>query len=133
MKLRRTRINLSNSSRGAAATALILLIVGKGSVDGRKLGVSERAAGRLARAREWLRRVMPRVALAAVVLFLLRLFLRDTSLYQDTPFGLLGPLTFFVVRGRPRLLRPQASPCGSSGSCCGACGADSSSRTSSSG
>jgi sigma-B regulation protein RsbU (phosphoserine phosphatase) len=39
---------------------------------------------------------MPRAALAAVALFVLRLFVRDTSLYNDTPFGLLGPLTFFV-------------------------------------
>lgn len=60
------------------------------------VGASERVAGRLGRAREWFRRAMPRVALAAVALFLLRLFVRDTSLYQDTPFGLLGPVTFFV-------------------------------------
>ena len=39
---------------------------------------------------------MPRAALAAGALFLLRLFVRDTSLYRETPFGLLGPLTFFV-------------------------------------
>src|ERR687889_641657 len=56
----------------------------------------ERVAGRLGRARESFRRAMPRVALAAVALFLLRLFVRDTSLYRDTPFGLLGPFTFFV-------------------------------------
>src|SRR5829696_6453892 len=59
-------------------------------------GASERVAGRLARAREWFRRAMPRAALAAVALFLLRLFARDTSLYRDTPFGLLGPVTLFV-------------------------------------
>src|ERR1044071_9873568 len=56
----------------------------------------ERAAGMFARARESFRGAMPRVALAAVALFLLRLFVRDTSLYQDTPFGLLGPVTFVV-------------------------------------
>jgi sigma-B regulation protein RsbU (phosphoserine phosphatase) len=50
----------------------------------------------LARARERFRRAMPRVALAAAGLFLLRLFVRDTSLYRDTPLGLLGPFTFFV-------------------------------------
>lgn len=59
-------------------------------------GASERVAGRLGHAREWFRRAMPRVALAAFALFLLRLFVRDTSLYQDTPFGLLGPVTLFV-------------------------------------
>src|SRR5215207_8160109 len=59
-------------------------------------GASERVTWRLARAREWFRRAMPRAALAAVALFLLRLFVRDTSLYQDTPFGLLGPVTFIM-------------------------------------
>ncbi|HEX8117965.1 MAG TPA: HAMP domain-containing protein, partial [Pyrinomonadaceae bacterium] len=56
----------------------------------------ERAAGLFWRARESFRRAMPRVALAAVALFLLRLFVRDTSLYKDTPLGLLGPATFVV-------------------------------------
>ncbi|MBV9928089.1 MAG: SpoIIE family protein phosphatase [Acidobacteria bacterium] len=51
---------------------------------------------KFARARESFRRAMPRVALAAVALFLLRLFLRDTSLYRNTPLGLLGPVTFVV-------------------------------------
>jgi sigma-B regulation protein RsbU (phosphoserine phosphatase) len=64
-----------------------------GSWASRRLGV------RLARAREWFRRAMPRVALAAVALFLLRLFVRDTSLYRDTPFGLLGPVTFVACAG----------------------------------
>lgn len=59
-------------------------------------GASERVAGRLGRAREWFRRAMPRLALAAGALFLLRLFVRDTSLYKDTPLGLLGPVTLFV-------------------------------------
>ena len=57
---------------------------------------SSGVAGLFARARESFRRAMPRVALAAVALFLLRLFVRDTSLYRETPFGLLGPFTFFV-------------------------------------
>ncbi|MET0647301.1 MAG: SpoIIE family protein phosphatase [Pyrinomonadaceae bacterium] len=62
-------------------------------------GVSERVAVLLGRAREWFRRAMPRVALAAGALFLLRLFVRNTSLYRDTPFGLLGPVTFVVCAG----------------------------------
>src|SRR5215204_5112010 len=72
------------------------LLAGRGELMGGGSGASERVAGRLARAREWFRRAMPRVALAAVALFLLRLFVRDTSLYRDTPFGLLGPVTFLV-------------------------------------
>ncbi|HEX7314327.1 MAG TPA: SpoIIE family protein phosphatase [Pyrinomonadaceae bacterium] len=60
------------------------------------MGESSEVAGLFARARESFRRAMPRVALAAVALFLLRLFVRDTSLYQETPFGLLGPFTFFL-------------------------------------
>jgi sigma-B regulation protein RsbU (phosphoserine phosphatase) len=51
---------------------------------------------KFARAREWSRRAMPRAALGAVALFMLRLFVRDTSLYQNTAVGLLGPFTFFV-------------------------------------
>jgi sigma-B regulation protein RsbU (phosphoserine phosphatase) len=66
---------------------------------GGRSGVFERAAGLFARARESFRRAMPRVALAAAALFLLRLFVRDTSLYKDTPFGLLGPVTFIVCAG----------------------------------
>ncbi len=61
--------------------------------------MSERVAVLLGRARELFRRAMPRVALAAGALFLLRLFVRDTSLYRDTPFGLLGPVTFAVCAG----------------------------------
>ncbi|HEX8723463.1 MAG TPA: SpoIIE family protein phosphatase [Pyrinomonadaceae bacterium] len=61
---------------------------------GRWQGASDRFADGVARVREWLRRAMPRAALAAVALFLLRLFVRDTSAYQTTPLGLLGPLTF---------------------------------------
>src|SRR5215213_3200082 len=58
---------------------------------------SERAADAFARAREWTRRVMPRVAIAASVLYVLRLLLRDTDLYKNTPLGLIGPLTFLAV------------------------------------
>jgi sigma-B regulation protein RsbU (phosphoserine phosphatase) len=69
-------------------------------VAGKPMGGSsgrwERAAGLFWRARESFRRAMPRVALAAFALFLLRLFIRDTSLYKETPLGLLGPVTFFV-------------------------------------
>jgi sigma-B regulation protein RsbU (phosphoserine phosphatase) len=39
---------------------------------------------------------MPRVALAAVALFLVRLFVRDTRAYVETPLGLLGPVTFLA-------------------------------------
>ncbi|HEX8336583.1 MAG TPA: SpoIIE family protein phosphatase [Pyrinomonadaceae bacterium] len=59
----------------------------------------ERAVGVLARARGSFRRAMPRVAVAAFALFLLRLFVQDTWLYRETPLGLLGPLTLFVCAG----------------------------------
>ena len=62
-------------------------------MGGRLQGVSDRLAEGLAGVREWLRRVMPRVALAAGALFLARLLVRDTWLYRETPAGLLGPLT----------------------------------------
>ncbi|HEX8556802.1 MAG TPA: SpoIIE family protein phosphatase [Pyrinomonadaceae bacterium] len=65
-------------------------------MGGRWQSASDGFAERLARAREWFRRAMPRLAAAAGALFLLRLFVRDTSLYRETPFGLLGPLTFFA-------------------------------------
>jgi sigma-B regulation protein RsbU (phosphoserine phosphatase) len=58
---------------------------------------SERTADAFAAAREWMRRVMPRVAVAAGVLYILRLLLRDTAVYRDTPLGLIGPLTLLVV------------------------------------
>jgi sigma-B regulation protein RsbU (phosphoserine phosphatase) len=58
---------------------------------------SERAADAFAGAREWTRRVMPRVAIAAGALYILRLLLRGTSAYEDTPLGLIGPLTFLAV------------------------------------
>jgi sigma-B regulation protein RsbU (phosphoserine phosphatase) len=60
-------------------------------------GASERAADAFARAREWTRRVMPRVAVAAGVLYVLRLLLRDTDVYKNTPLGLIGSLTFLAV------------------------------------
>jgi sigma-B regulation protein RsbU (phosphoserine phosphatase) len=59
--------------------------------------LSERIADRFAVAREWLRRVMPRVALAAVALYILRLLIRDTWLYRETPLGLVGTLTVLAV------------------------------------
>ena len=58
---------------------------------------SERTADAFARAREWMRRVMPRVALAAGVLYILRLLLRDTEIYEGTPLRIIGPLTFLAV------------------------------------
>ena len=66
-------------------------------MGGRWQIASDRFAEWLAGAREWLRRVMPWAALAVVALFLLRLFVRDTSLYRDTAVGLLGPLTLFAA------------------------------------
>ena len=56
-----------------------------------------RAAGKLSDARLWLRRVMPRVAAAAALLFVLRLFIQQTRLYRETFVGLVGPLTFCAV------------------------------------
>jgi sigma-B regulation protein RsbU (phosphoserine phosphatase) len=70
---------------------------GKSTMSGKRQAASDRLAEALARAREWLRRVMPRVASASIALFLLRLLVRDTWLYRDTAFGLLGPLTFCAV------------------------------------
>lgn len=64
-------------------------------MDGRA-GMWERAAVWLGRARELFRRAMPRVALLAVALFLLRLFVRDTWVYNNTSLRLLGPVTLFV-------------------------------------
>ena len=64
----------------------------KGSRD-----VQEDFEGRMARVRVWLRRVMPRVALAAVALYVLRQLIRDTSAYHDTALGLVGPLTFILA------------------------------------
>ena len=57
----------------------------------------DRLAETLAVVREWLRRVMPRVALAAVALYVLFLLVRNTWLYRNTPVGVLGLLTFLAV------------------------------------
>ncbi|HZB46948.1 MAG TPA: SpoIIE family protein phosphatase [Pyrinomonadaceae bacterium] len=64
----------------------------------RRLRVAGERAGRaFASLRGWLRRVMPRVALAAAALFVARLLLQNTRLY-DTAFGsLLRLLTLLVV------------------------------------
>ena len=59
--------------------------------------LSESIAERFAVAREWLQRVMPRVALAAVALYILRLLIRDTWLYRETPLGLVATLTVLAV------------------------------------
>jgi len=49
------------------------------------------------RVEERLRRVMPRVALAAVALFVVRWLVAGTEAYRTTPLGLLGPLTAAAV------------------------------------
>jgi sigma-B regulation protein RsbU (phosphoserine phosphatase) len=66
-------------------------------MKGKLHSASERAADAFASAREWMRRVIPRVAVAAGVLYILRLLLRNTAVYRDTPLGLIGPLTFIAV------------------------------------
>ena len=60
-------------------------------------GWVERAGRRLSAVRPWLRGVMPRVAVAAAGLFVVRLFVLNTALYRETFVGALGPLTFFAV------------------------------------
>ncbi|HYE14571.1 MAG TPA: SpoIIE family protein phosphatase [Pyrinomonadaceae bacterium] len=60
-------------------------------------GLGEKIAGWLGRVRVWLRGVMPRVAAAAAVLFLLRLLLAGTRAYHETPLGLLGLVTLLAV------------------------------------
>src|SRR3954467_9205701 len=46
----------------------------------------------------WLRRVMPRVAVAAGLLFIAWIFLSNTHVYSETFVGsLLGPITFVAV------------------------------------
>jgi phosphoserine phosphatase RsbU/P len=71
---------------------------GRGLLMKAKLhAASERAADAFARAREWTRRVMPRVAVGAGVLYILRLLLRDTEVYRSTPLGLIGPLTLVAA------------------------------------
>lgn len=52
----------------------------------------------LSQARAWLRRAMPRVAIAAVAMLVARSFITGTSLYRDTFAGdLFGFLTFCAV------------------------------------
>lgn len=49
-------------------------------------------------ARRWLRRMMPRVAIVAIVMFFIRLFVGDTRFYKETfPGQLFGLLTFCVA------------------------------------
>jgi sigma-B regulation protein RsbU (phosphoserine phosphatase) len=67
------------------------------AMSGRWQDASDRFAEVLSRVREWLRRAMPRVAVVAVALFLLRLLVRDTWLYGNTPVRFLGPLTLIAV------------------------------------
>jgi sigma-B regulation protein RsbU (phosphoserine phosphatase) len=50
------------------------------------------------RVRNWLRRVMPRVAVVAAILFILKWLFGETRLYGDNPVGaLLDLITFLVV------------------------------------
>ena len=66
-------------------------------MGGRGQGASERFAERFARAREWLRRVMPRVALAALALYLVRLLIQGTAAYRETPLRIVGLLSLLAV------------------------------------
>src|ERR1043166_2515066 len=67
-------------------------------MNGRLRKAFDRFAEASARVREWLRRVMPRVALAAVALYVLRLLIADTWVYRNTPLGtVVGLLTFLAV------------------------------------
>ncbi|MCA1593253.1 MAG: SpoIIE family protein phosphatase [Acidobacteria bacterium] len=63
----------------------------------RQGGANGRVRRMFAVARGWLRRVMPRVALASVALCVLWLFVNKTAVYRGTPLRLLGPLTFCAV------------------------------------
>jgi sigma-B regulation protein RsbU (phosphoserine phosphatase) len=63
----------------------------------RRQGTSDRFAEWFAVAREWLRRVMPRVALAALVLYVVRLLIQNTNVYRSTPLRLVGMLAFLAV------------------------------------
>lgn len=48
--------------------------------------------------RAWLRRVMPRIAVAAAVLFVVRAMVRETTVYRASAFGsLFGFVTFLLV------------------------------------
>ncbi|HYH85683.1 MAG TPA: SpoIIE family protein phosphatase [Pyrinomonadaceae bacterium] len=53
---------------------------------------SGRFAERMSRAREWLRRAMPRVAMASVALYILWLLIRNTEVYKNTPVRFIGLL-----------------------------------------
>ncbi len=66
-------------------------------MSGRLQKASDRFAEALAQVREWLRRVMPGVAVAAVALYVLRLLIAGTYLYRNTPLGLVGLLTLLAV------------------------------------
>jgi len=64
-----------------------------------KRGLLEKFEARAASAREWLRGVMPRVALAAVALVVLRLALRGSWLYRETPLRHVGLLALVACVG----------------------------------
>jgi sigma-B regulation protein RsbU (phosphoserine phosphatase) len=63
----------------------------------RRQGASDRFAEWFAGAREWLRRVMPRVALAALALYVVRLLIQNTNVYRSTPLRIVGLLAFLAV------------------------------------
>lgn len=66
------------------------------ALDGLKR-TGDRAWDAFTRLRLRLQSVMPKVALAAAALFVLRLLIVNTYLYRETFVGLLGPLTFIAV------------------------------------
>jgi sigma-B regulation protein RsbU (phosphoserine phosphatase) len=70
---------------------------GKALMSDKAHGRFDRLADILTMVREWLRRMMPRVALAAVALYILRLLIVNTWLYQHTPVGFIGLLTVLAV------------------------------------
>src|SRR5436305_13925931 len=70
---------------------------GKALMSDKAHGRFDRLADMLTTVREWLQRMMPRVALAAVTLYILRLLIVNTWLYQHTPVGFIGLLTVLAV------------------------------------
>ncbi|MBC7931455.1 MAG: HAMP domain-containing protein, partial [Rubrivivax sp.] len=59
-------------------------------------GATDRFADVMSSVREWMRRAMPRVALASVALYILWLLIRGTEVYKSTPISLVGPLALFA-------------------------------------
>ncbi|HYE64954.1 MAG TPA: hypothetical protein VD966_05195, partial [Pyrinomonadaceae bacterium] len=61
------------------------------------LMLSEGTKRAVTRTRDWLRRIMPRVAIAAAALFILRTLLGDTRLYGEHLVGVLLELVTLIV------------------------------------